>query len=134
MRSITGMTLAIKEPGSRENGEAALQPTQQQAGSFIKVVAAREAGIMSAVLRGRCNYRGVADTLCAIMRTISHYKLIVNSDRESVEKEVNEFLKEQGYELYGSPFGCATSICQALVKHEHARSTQFPTTLQSHAY
>ena len=95
------------------------------------MVAAREAGIMSAVLRGRCNYRGIADTLCA-MRTISHYKLIVNSDRESVEKEVNEFLKEHGYELYGSPFGCATSICQALVKHEHARSTQFPTTLQSH--
>jgi hypothetical protein len=65
------------------------------------------------------------------MRTVSHYKLIVNTAAESVEKEVNEHLQHHGYELYGSPFSCANCYAQALVKHRQSVSAEMPTTLQS---
>jgi hypothetical protein len=67
------------------------------------------------------------------MRTVSHYKLILNTACESVEKEVNDHLEQHGYELYGSPFGCGTCYGQALVKYKykHPASTEMPTTLQS---
>ena len=133
------MTLAIKEPDTHQfklhrNGKPAAKPMHgAPVRRLVTVAFVRQASADSAVLRGRCNYCANADTVRAIMRIITHYKLIADSDRQSVEKEVNEFLKEQGYELYGSPFSCATSFCQALVKYEQARSNQFPTTLQSHA-
>jgi hypothetical protein len=72
----------------------------------------------------------MADNQDAIMRTISHYKLIVDTARESVEKEVNEYLQRHGYELYGSPFSCANSYAQALIKHTRSVSSEMPSTLQ----
>ena len=133
------MTLAIKETDTYElsSSQWKARGHKPMHGALVRrlvtVAFVRQASADSAVLRGRCNYCANADTVRAIMRIITHYKLIADSDRQSVEKEVNEFLKEQGYELYGSPFSCATSFCQALVKYEQARSNQFPTTLQSHA-
>jgi hypothetical protein len=72
----------------------------------------------------------MADNQNVIMRIISHYKLVVDTARESVEKEVNEYLQHHGYELYGSPFSCANSYAQALIKYTRSASSEMPSTLQ----
>jgi hypothetical protein len=65
-----------------------------------------------------------------IMRKVSDYKLIVFPLPDEVEKHVNAQLQQQGYELYGPPFGSMNCYGQALVKYEQAVSDEVPSTLR----
>jgi hypothetical protein len=63
------------------------------------------------------------------MRKVSDYKLIVFNDHNEVQKDTNAFL-QQGYELYGPPFGSKDCYGQAVVKYEQAVLGQMPSTLE----
>lgn len=72
----------------------------------------------------------MADSVRADMKKVSDYKLIVFAKYEPVAETVNALIREQGYELYGPPFGSANSYGQALVKYEQEVPEEMPTTLE----
>ena len=60
------------------------------------------------------------------MKVLDDYKILRDTDIEDLEIEVKRYVKEKGYELFGSPFyqahdtGLARDyICQAVVKYSN---------------
>jgi len=66
------------------------------------------------------------------MEKIIEYDLVTAGSATDLKKAVNSYLKN-GWELFGSPFSCERSLCQAMINKDRseAKSGDLPSTLSA---
>ena len=66
------------------------------------------------------------------MEKIIEYDLVTAGSATDLKKAVNSNLKD-GWELFGPPFSCERSLCQAMINKDRseAKSGDVPSTLNT---
>ena len=69
---------------------------------------------------------------CAVYQKDHEYDLVTAASATDLKKAVNSNLKD-GWELFGSPFSCERSLCQAMINKDRseAKSGDLPSTLNT---